>query len=89
MINSRTVRSKPDHSGSKPGVQTRHCQAPRATAEQIGTEAQFANGSGLDADLAALVLTTAIGRMLSPKETFETIEQLARGIPKRTAARTG
>ncbi len=53
---------------------------------QIDLGAQFANGSKLDADLAAIVPPTAIGRMLKPEEAFELLGQFDQGFPKRLAA---
>jgi hypothetical protein len=53
---------------------------------QIDLGAQFANGSKLVADLAALVPPTALGRMLKPEEAFELLRQFDQGIPKRPAA---
>jgi hypothetical protein len=58
----------------------------RAATDGIDHGAQFANGSKLDAPLAALVPATALGRMLNPEETYKLIERFDRGLPKRPAA---
>jgi hypothetical protein len=58
----------------------------RAATDGIDHGAQFANGSKLDAPLAALVPATALGRMLNPEETYKLIERFDRGLPKLPAA---
>ena len=57
-----------------------------AASDRIDLGEQFANGSELAADLAALMPATAIGRMLTPEETYELIERFDRSIPKRPPA---
>jgi len=51
-------------------------------AGEIDLRAQFAEGHELDMATAALVPAPLIGRMLSPEEAHELLDDLERRIPK-------
>jgi hypothetical protein len=58
----------------------------RAAVEGIDQGADFAEGHELDAETAARVPASAIGRMLSHEEGTALIRRLEARIPKRAAA---
>jgi hypothetical protein len=55
-------------------------------AGELELQGEFAEGHQVDEAVAALIPPTAIGRMLSPKEAYELLDNLERGLLKRPAA---